>query len=312
MVGVPRPVLDRRGASRRRVRPRKSLKTQGKPATGCYRGGLKKGSQPVDIPNSVLDQPRAPDRENAFSAIDAALSLAEDGWAVFPMSRHKTPLKGSRGVRDASCDPCRIREMFGRPGVALVAIATGTPSGISVLDVDRQHGGLDWLRENLKRLPETLAWRTRSGGVHLIFLHRPELRTTPLGKIGTGIEIRASGASAIYWPAQGFEYLCAGPIAPFPDWLLPPPRPAYAPPPPRVPDNRQVAALIRVAATAPESRRNAALFWSACRMAPLVVSRLLSHGEAEALLVEAASRAGLPAAESRATARSGLRTGGAA
>ena len=266
----------------------------------------------MDILLSALDQPPAPDPENAFRAIDAALSLAADGWAVFPMTRHKTPLRGSNGVRDATKDPDRLRELFARPGAALVAIATGDVSGVSVLDIDRQYHGLDWLRENITRLPETLAWRTRSGGAHLIFLHRPELRTTPLGKIGTGIEIRASGASAIYWPAQGFEYLCAGPIAPFPDWLSPPPRPDYAPPAPRVPDDRQIAALIRVAATAPESRRNSTLFWSACRMAPLVASRLLSAGEAEALLVEAAARAGLPAAESRATVRSGLRTGGAA
>ncbi len=275
----------------------------------------------MDIPNSVIDQHPVPDLDNAFPAIDAALSLAEDGWAVFPMTRHKTPLKGSRGARDASCDPGRIREMFARPGAALVGIATGDLSGVSVLDIDRQHGGLDWLRENLQRLPDTLAWRTRSGGVHLIFWHRPELRTTPLGKIGTGIEIRAAGASAIYWPAQGFEYLCAGPIAPFPDWLLPPPRPTYSPPPPaawcgndrraRAYAEGALANAIRRVASAPPGTRNATLNGQAFALSRFAADGSLSAGEIAYALASAASRAGLDGRETAATLRSALRAGGA-
>ena len=276
----------------------------------------------MNILNSVLDQPSVPDFDNAFPAIDAALSLAEDGWAVFPMSRHKTPLKGSRGVRDASRDPDRLRELFNRPSAGLAAIATGTPSGISALDVDRQHGGLDWLRENLKRLPETLAWRTRSGGVHLIFWHRPELRTTPLGKIGKGIEIRASGASVIYWPAQGFEYLCAGQIARWPDWLLPPPRPTYSPPPPAawLGSDRRARAYAEVAlrrsieavATAAPGTRNAALNASAFALSRFAADGSLSAGEIAFSLAAAAAACGLEPAETVATLRSALRAGGAA
>ena len=276
----------------------------------------------MDIPNSVIDQHPVPDLDNAFPAIDAALSLAEDGWAVFPMTRHKTPLKGSRGARDASCDPGRIREMFARPGAELVAIATGRASGVSALDIDRQHGGLDWLRENITRLPETLAWRTRSGGVHLIFWHRPELRTTPLGKIGKGIEIRASGASVIYWPAQGFEYLCAGQIARWPDWLLPPPRPTYSPPPPAawLGSDRRARAYAEVAlrrsieavATAAPGTRNAALNASAFALSRFAADGSLSAGEIAYALASAATAAGLDARETAATLKSALRAGGAA
>ena len=276
----------------------------------------------MDIPNSVLDQHPVSDPENTMPALDCALNLAADGWAVFPMSRHKTPLKGSRGVRDASRDPDRLREMFGRPGAELAAIATGTPSGISVLDVDRQHGGLDWLRENLKRLPETLAWRTRSGGVHLIFWDRPELRTVALGTIGRGIEIRATGASAIFWPATGREYLAAGQIARWPDWLLPPPRPTYSPPPPAAwcgTDRRARAyaegalrrAIERVA-SAGLGERNATLNTQAFALSRFVSDGSLSAGEIAYALASAATAAGLEGRETVATLRSALRAGGAA
>ena len=258
---------------------------------------------------------------HAMRMLNQALALAARGWASYPATNRKTPLAGSHGVRDATKDPTRLRELFARPGAELVAIATGTPSGISVLDIDRQHGGLDWLRENIKRLPETFAWRTRSGGVHLIFWHRPELRTTPLGKIGTGIEIRASGASAIYWPAQGFEYLCAGPIAPFPDWLSPPPRPAYAPaaPSPWLGNDRRARAYaegalrraIEAVATAAPGTRNAALNASAFSLSRLAADGSLTAGEIAYALASAATAAGLDGGEVIATLRSALSAGGA-
>ena len=244
----------------------------------------------------------------ASEILSAALALAARGIAVSPMTAAKRPAC-PHGVRDASTDPVRLAELFNRPGL-LPAIACGPASSISVLDIDRQHGGAAWWLANRKRLPATFTYRTRSGGLHLWFQHPPGLRSS-VGIIAPGVDVRGTGGSAIYWPAAGFPVLCAAEAAPWPEWLLPPPRPAAPPTPPRVPDDRQLAALIRVVATAPGSQRNGLLFWTSCRMAALVASRLLSHSEAEALLVEAAARAGLPEAESRATARSGLRTGGA-
>ena len=251
-----------------------------------------------------------PSPKSTINPVTAALALAARGIPVCPLDAKTKRPASPHGVKDASCDPARLREWFSRPAL-VPAIACGEPSGISVLDIDRQHGGGEWWQTNRKLLPATFAYRTKSGGIHLWFRHRQELRTVPLGVIGAGAEIRSNGGCAIYWPATGLPVLCAAEAAPWPQWLLPPPRPAAPPTPPRVPDDRQLAALIRVVATAPGSQRNGLLFWASCRMAALVASRLLSHSEAEALLVEGASRAGLPEAESRATARSGLRTGGA-
>ena len=276
----------------------------------------------MDIRLSDLDQPPTPDHDSAFPALDAALSLAADGWAVFPMTRQKTPLAGSHGVRHATKDPIRLRKLFGLPGAELAAIATGDVSGVSVLDIDRQHGGMDWWRENRERLPATLAWRTKSWGLHVVFQHRRELRTVALGTIGRGIEIRSTGASVVYWPAIGNAIECDAKPAPWPEWLLPPPRPTYSPPPPAVwcgNDRRArryaeaaLANAIRRVALAPLGARNATLNGQAFALSRLAADGSLSAGEIIFALASAATAAGLDGREVVATLRSALRAGGAA
>lgn len=246
----------------------------------------------------------------------AALALAARGIPVFPMAAGKTPLAGSHGVRDATADPDRLAEMFRLPGATLVAIACGERSGISVLDIDRQHGGLAWWQENRHRIPETWAWRTRHGGLHLAMKHRPGLRTVSLGTIGAGVEIRSTGASAIYWPAVGLPLLCDADPAAWPSWLLPPPKPA--PPPPcysphdaRPPQHVEsaLAGLVRIAALAGEGRRNAALFWAASRAAEMTGRGEIARHHAEAVLIAAASHCGLDHREAVATVASAFRGG---
>lgn len=237
-----------------------------------------------------------------------AIDLARRGIPVFPMTRAKTPLARSHGVKDASIDPARLAELFDQPRAELVAIATGTPSTICVLDIDKQHGGLIWWRKNRHRMPSTWAWRSRGGGLHIAMKHRPELRTIGIGQIGTGIEIRATGASVIYWPSAGLPVLSEAPPAAWPDWLLPPPRPAYVLSncPPRVADDASIGALIRFVAEAGEGERNRRLFWAGCRMRELTGTGNLSPREAVAILTEAGARVGLDRNEATRTARSAI------
>ena len=259
---------------------------------------------------------------HATQMLQHALALAARGWASYPATNRKTPLAGSHGVRDATKDPTRLRELFNRPGVALVAIATGTPSGVSVLDVDRQHGGMDWWRENRERLPATLAWRTKSSGLHVVFQHRRELRTVALGVIGRGIEIRSTGASVVYWPAIGNAIECDAEPARWPDWLLPPPKPAYAPPPPtpwQGNDRRArryaeaaLANAIRRVALAPLGARNSTLNGQAFALSRLAADGSLTPSEIIFALASAATAAGLDSRETVATLRSALRAAGAA
>src|SRR6516165_4578621 len=70
---------------------------------------------------------------------------------------------------------------------ALAGVPTGGHSGFDVLDIDPD--GLDWLRANQHRLPETRAHLTRRRGLHLFFHAWPNLRCS-VGRIAPGVDVR--------------------------------------------------------------------------------------------------------------------------
>lgn len=90
---------------------------------------------------------------------------------------------------------------------------TGAPSGIWVLDVDPDNGGMESLGELLEAarlkldFPAMLsvgalvvrAHRTGSGGVHLIFAIGPDgwMPRTGAGRIGPGLDVRAEGGQIV-------------------------------------------------------------------------------------------------------------------
>ena len=246
-----------------------------------------------------------------MTPLEHAIRLAEDGFATFPCNRRKRPTC-DHGFKDASADPAAIRDLWQQCPGELVGIATGAVSDLAVLDLDAKHRGAhEWWAAHRARLLPTRVVRSRSGGLHLWYRHAPGLRCST-SAIAPGVDVRAEGGCIIAWHAAGLPVLCQTALAPWPSSLRPP-RAAPAqrvPETPRVPDDRQIAALVRCVATAPESQRNSRLFWAACRMAGMVASRLLAKGEAEALLVHAAMHAGLPVIEARRTSRSGLAAGG--
>jgi hypothetical protein len=135
------------------------------------------------------------------------------------------------------------------------------------------------------------------------------------GKIAPGVDVRAEGGYVIWWPAAGFEVLSDDPLVPWPAWLdflLSPARAARAARAPRivVPDDVILMRLVRVIAAARPGERNSLTFWAACRAGEMVRSGLLHAETAAAVIVEAASRSGLPFKEAERTAWSGLRTTG--
>jgi hypothetical protein len=239
--------------------------------------------------------------------LNHALALAAQGRHVFPMSLAKRPAN-SNGVKGATRDPAALRAWFTRPGL-IPAIATGEPSGIVALDVDAQHGGLAWLAQTRDRLPETEIYETKSGGQHWIFEHRPGLPTIGLNRIGAGVELRSTGASAIDWRAIGLPRISDAPPAPFPEWLLPPAPKHRDPAPPRVPDDACLSNLLRFASQAPAGERNRRLYWAGCRLGEQVRHGTLSPGYAIALIEAAGVQAGLPRAEAKATAQSAIHGG---
>jgi hypothetical protein len=130
----------------------------------------------------------------------AALGYAGRGWPVLPLAAgSKLPLAGSRGSRGATLD---LDEILGWPAGVNVAIATGRPSGIVVLDVDRRHNGDESLAElegRLGALPKTLEVRT-PGGRHLYFTTSADVRNST-GGLGRGLDIKGEGGYVVGVPS---------------------------------------------------------------------------------------------------------------
>jgi hypothetical protein len=145
-------------------------------------------------------------------ALRYALKLGLPAFPCHPNKRPATP----HGYKDAALPEAGLATLWARYPGELIGVPTGAFSGIDVLDVDRGKGGDEWYAANKAALPPTRIHRTRSGGLHLLFKHHPGLRLN-VGKIARGIDVRADGGSAIWWPQQGLE-VREHPIDKLPPW----------------------------------------------------------------------------------------------
>jgi hypothetical protein len=208
------------------------------------------------------------------SAIDAALELAPQGIACFPVRLVHLPNGDVRklpatphGFKDASTDPAILRTLWRDHPGPLVGVATGTINGIDVLDIDQKPEARQWWQDNRHRIPKTRTHRTRSGGLHLLFEHASGVRSSA-GRISLGVDVRSDGGCIIWWPAAGFPVLSDAPIAPWPQWLLAqalPPKPPEISSAAIVSDDKVNRGILAVVAHAREGERNRVLFWAACR-----------------------------------------------
>jgi hypothetical protein len=160
-----------------------------------------------------------------MSALATALDYAARGFAVFPcLERRKEPAC-SRGFHDATTNPATIRRWFSGPHNYNVAIATGTMSGIWVLDVDGEHG--DRVMADLERqhgeLPPTAEVIT-GRGVHLWFRADGPIPSS-VERIGPSVDVRGDGGYVVAPPSIhpmgcAYEWANDRPPAPAPEWLV--------------------------------------------------------------------------------------------
>ena len=282
----------------------------------AYRSGI------VPPEHRVTDGERDRRREHIITAVEAgrlAVNVSRNsGFAVFPCGGNKKPSRpqreGGHGCKDATTDPERIAWLWQRWPGPLIGVATGASSGVSVLDVDPDGHpeGFLWWQDNYCRLPRTLTYRTRRGGLHLYFLHRDGV-TNSQGWIADGIDTRGDGGYAIFWFAAGFECVDFSPLRPWPAWLLDQLKWRKARGLPRSerlfdPD-RAIDGILRRLAATPEGNRNGMLFWAARKLAEYG----MSQGEIEVMLLPVCFGIGLTdQREVRATIRSAMRWGAAA
>lgn len=182
------------------------------------------------------------------SHVDYALRYARIGWHVFPCHHIengvcscgntdcKSPGKHPRtphGVKDATVDPMQIRNWWAKWPKANLAVATGSISGILVVDIDPRNGGNDtWsdLVDSHNDYGYTVTASTGGGGQHLVFAY-PTGGRYGCKALPGGVDIKGDGGYIIVEPsnhASGGAYVWeadsdplegTAPIA-APGWIL--------------------------------------------------------------------------------------------
>ncbi|MFI2784018.1 bifunctional DNA primase/polymerase [Streptomyces sp. ALB3] len=282
------------------------------------------------------------DRQTATLALAHALSAAERGLPVFPLSATKLPALRSphrdedtpvrcrgacglpgHGVHDATTDPAAVRALFAAaPRATGYGIACGRPPhrliGID-LDIDTAHGNdsvaaLQHLAlQHLFTIPATVTVLTPSGGRHL-WLTGPSQVTVSnsASRLAPGIDVRGTGGYLVgpgsvthhgrYRLAPGTAHLTPAPCPRALLRLLTPPPRPHHPTGSRTYSARQGEGLLQFVRAAHEGQRNTRLFWAACRA--------YEHGFGDDLadaLTDAAIATGLTEQEARAAIASAAR-----
>ncbi|MGW0967799.1 bifunctional DNA primase/polymerase [Streptomyces sp. NPDC002516] len=280
------------------------------------------------------------DRRATTLALAHALSAAERGLAVIPLSRTKLPALRSphrddpdprpchgecgrpgHGVYDASTEPRRIRELFAAaPWATGYGIACGLhPHHLIGVDLDTKSAtdSSAALRElalrHLFTIPDTVVVLTPSGGRHLWLSGPPDVVVpNSASRLAPGIDIRGAGGylvgpgsrteHGVYGTAPGTSRLAPAPCPPELLKLLLPPPPARAHHPAASASERHGQGLVQFVLAAHEGQRNTRLFWAACRAYENGIGPQLTTP-----LVQAAVRTGLPEREARSTIASAAR-----
>jgi hypothetical protein len=172
---------------------------------------------------------------------DAALRLDARGWVVVPAHRPKPgatkashpaeqgkiPL-GKEWEKSARMQPHEIEEAWSGQKPWNIALLTGAPSGVFVLDVDPGSGGVESMKPLIAEhgpLPQTFTVRTGRGGWHFYFLMPGDFDVrNSQDKVGKGIDIRGTGGFVVA-PASTtcfgpYSVTNPSPAAPAPAWLL--------------------------------------------------------------------------------------------
>lgn len=183
------------------------------------------------------------------SKLSAALSLANSGYAVFPIyeatangkcscrkSKCPRPAKHPRtsdGFKSATKDIEKISAWWTKNPNASIGVATGEISGFFALDIDPKNGGDGSLRKLIAEhgeLPTTILSLTGGGGQHYLFNYPTNIKIPNKTNLKPGIDIRGDGGYIVVPPSNhisGGNYQWAESKAPnqahlntAPDWLI--------------------------------------------------------------------------------------------
>lgn len=180
--------------------------------------------------------------DNNGPNLDWALHYVQLGWKVFPVhsvtqgricscnkicsSPGKHPMT-SKGFKEASSSLEQVKEWWKKWPKANIGIATGTDSGMLVVDVDMKSGGLDSLRtwEKTYGSLDALRSNTGGGGQHLFFNYPQGFLIKNRVSLVPGIDIRSDGGYVVVPPSvhasgQGYTWKNNQHLPEVPSWLL--------------------------------------------------------------------------------------------
>ncbi|WP_020523074.1 bifunctional DNA primase/polymerase [Catelliglobosispora koreensis] len=286
----------------------------------------------------------------------AALRYAAE-WPVFILGRNKRPVANCppcraadpkqhdpQGCRCLTChgfyaatrDPKAIVRMLAMEPNGMLAIRTGAPSGLVVVDVDPRNGGSQTIKTLVAQglLPPTRFAATGSGGLHLYYRHPGPHTKIPSGPnvLGPGIDIKADGGYVIAPPSihphTRQPYVWADESTPVSEMplalrtaltpavtaanpaLAPAPKPRLA----RAGGISSPAALLEAhlatVRNAPEGKRRTTLYGASRGVARMAASGAISPADAQAALMAVGLAAGQTERDSRAAISGGFRDEG--
>lgn len=161
--------------------------------------------------------------------VSVAHTYADNGWRVIPIpAAKKFPEGFARWQERATTDHDLIDQWWSEHPDHGIGIATGTESGIWVLDVDDYESFRD-LEQRHEPLPDTLTVITGSGGYHFYYRHPPgvAIRNNASTRLGPGLDVRGDGGFVVAPPSvhpNGRQYVWdAGQpdtVADAPQWLV--------------------------------------------------------------------------------------------
>jgi len=154
-----------------------------------------------------------------------AANLAENhGWRVHPCRSKIAILE--RWPERATSDIGSIEKFWEQNPTATVGVATGSDSGLVVVDVDDEEAFGEWMHKNGYALPDTPTATTPSGGRHLYFEHpgwrvRNSVRFVPGcdARGDRGYVIAPDGDSRRWVPHLSIDDLEPPPL---PNWIAEP------------------------------------------------------------------------------------------
>jgi hypothetical protein len=163
---------------------------------------LQRDKVPV-LPDNGAQKSNAPDKHIA------AKTLISVGFKVVPLTMGERGVAGSgkkpltaHGVKDATNDIATFKRLIPAAVDCNIGVATGSASGVIVIDVDPRNDGLREFKGLIKRyglLPPTLTCETGGGGRHYYFRAPDGGMTKKL--LAPGVDLLAEGCYAVAPPS---------------------------------------------------------------------------------------------------------------